>query len=61
MPYWVGNKGSFGCSGYPLIQIGTNIVVGCYETFNAAEMHADRNNSKEDKNLKILTTKTPKI
>jgi hypothetical protein len=30
MPYRVGAKGSFGCSGYPALKEGTNEVMGCH-------------------------------
>jgi len=32
MPYKVGAKGSFGCSGYPALKEGTNEVMGCHQT-----------------------------
>jgi hypothetical protein len=32
MPYKVGAKGSFGCSGYPALKEGTNEVIGCHTT-----------------------------
>ncbi len=32
MPYKVGNKGSYGCSGYPALKTGTNEVMGCHTT-----------------------------
>ena len=32
MPYKVGAKGSFGCSGYPALKEGTNEVMGCHKT-----------------------------
>ena len=32
MPYRVGAKGSFGCSGYPALKEGTNEVMGCHDT-----------------------------
>ena len=32
MPYSVGKKGSYGCSGYPALKDGTNEVMGCHET-----------------------------
>lgn len=32
MPYRVGAKGSFGCSGYPALKEGTNEVMGCHKT-----------------------------
>ena len=32
MPYKVGAKGSYGCSGYPALKEGTNEVIGCHTT-----------------------------
>jgi hypothetical protein len=32
MPYTIGAKGSFGCSGYPALKEGTNEVMGCHTT-----------------------------
>jgi hypothetical protein len=32
MPYKVGSKGSYGCSGYPALKEGTNEVMGCHTT-----------------------------
>ena len=32
MPYRVGAKCSFGCSGYPALKEGANEVMGCHET-----------------------------
>lgn len=32
MPYRVGARGSYGCSGYPALKVGTNEVMGCHET-----------------------------
>jgi len=32
MPYHVGAKGSYGCSGYPALKNGTNEVMGCHQT-----------------------------
>jgi hypothetical protein len=36
MPYKVGAKGSFGCSGYPALKEGTNEVMGCHKTAKEA-------------------------
>ena len=36
MPYRVGAKGSYGCSGYPALKEGTNEVMGCHKTRSAA-------------------------
>ena len=42
MPYKVGKKGSYGCSGYPAIKTGTNEVMGCHKTAKeaAAQIYA---------------------
>jgi hypothetical protein len=32
MPYHVGEKGSYGCSGFPALKDGTNEVMGCHGT-----------------------------
>jgi hypothetical protein len=36
MPYSIGAKGSYGCSGYPAVKDGTNEVMGCHPTRAAA-------------------------
>jgi len=36
MPYHVGAKGSYGCSGYPALKTGTNEVMGCHKTRSQA-------------------------
>lgn len=36
MPYRVGSRGSYGCSGYPAVKEGTNEVMGCHQTRSAA-------------------------
>jgi len=38
MPYSVGEKGSYGCPGYPVVKDGTSDVMGCHDT--AAEAAA---------------------
>ena len=42
MPYRVGAKGSYGCSGYPALKVGTNEVMGCHDTRTqaAAQIYA---------------------
>jgi hypothetical protein len=42
MPYRVGAKGSYGCSGYPALKEGTNEVMGCHTTRGeaAAQIYA---------------------
>jgi hypothetical protein len=32
MPYHIGEKGSYGCSGFPALKEGTNEVMGCHAT-----------------------------
>ena len=32
MPYELGEKGSHGCSGYPVVKIATGEVMGCHPT-----------------------------
>ena len=36
MPYSVGEKGSHGCSGYPVVKTATGEVMGCHPTVNDA-------------------------
>ena len=36
MPYNIGDKGSYGCAGYPVVKEGTSDVMGCHETREAA-------------------------
>ena len=42
MPYRVGAKGSYGCSGYPALKVGTNEVMACHDTRTqaAAQIYA---------------------
>jgi hypothetical protein len=37
MPYSVGEKGSYGCSGYPVVKDGTSEVMGCHDTAAEAQ------------------------
>jgi|SaaInl3SG_22_DNA_1037383.scaffolds.fasta_scaffold00923_19 hypothetical protein len=36
MPYSIGERGSYDCSGYPVVKDGTSEVMGCHETREAA-------------------------
>ena len=36
MPYSIGERGSYGCSGYPVVKDGTSDVMGCHDTREAA-------------------------
>jgi len=37
MPYRVGEKGSYGCSGYPVLKEDDNTVMGCHNTIAEAQ------------------------
>jgi len=57
MPYKIGAKGSFGCSGYPALKAGTNEVMGCHKsrTEAAAQIYAiNRSEGKIGKNMDII-------
>jgi len=54
MPYRIGAKGSFGCSGYPALKEGTNEVMGCHKTRSdaAAQIYAiNRSEGNIGKNM----------
>lgn len=36
MPYHIGERGSHGCSGYPVVKTSTGEVMGCHETAGKA-------------------------
>jgi hypothetical protein len=57
MPYKVGSKGSFGCSGYPALKEGTNEVMGCHKTRAeaAAQIYAiNRSEGNIGKSMHII-------
>lgn len=57
MPYRVGAKGSFGCSGYPALKEGTNEVMGCHTTRAeaAAQIYAiNRSEGNVDKSMHVI-------
>jgi hypothetical protein len=57
MPYRVGAKGSYGCSGYPALKVGTNEVMGCHQTRTqaAAQIYAiNQSEGNIDKNMHTL-------
>jgi hypothetical protein len=57
MPYRVGAKGSFGCSGYPALKEGTNEVMGCHNTRAeaAAQIYAiNRSEGNIDKSMHVV-------
>jgi hypothetical protein len=57
VPYRVGAKGSFGCSGYPALKEGTNEVMGCHTTRAeaAAQIYAiNRSEGNIDKSMHVI-------
>jgi hypothetical protein len=59
MPYHVGEKGSYGCSGYPAVKDGGG-VVGCHDTKEKAQAQIYAINSSEGKVGKAKRKKGPK-
>jgi hypothetical protein len=55
MPYKVGAKGSYGCSGYPALKEGTNEVMGCHTTRAEAAAQIFAINRSEGKIGKYTT------
>ena len=57
MPYELGEKGSHGCSGYPVVKIATGEVMGCHPTAKdagkqLAALHINEPNAtKADNNV----------
>jgi hypothetical protein len=47
MPYHIGEKGSYGCSGYPVVKDGTNEVMGCHDSAAAAQSQVSAINISE--------------
>ena len=47
MPYHVGEKGSYGCSGYPVIKDGSGEVMGCHDTAAKAQSQISAINMSE--------------
>ena len=57
MPYSVGEKGSYGCSGYPVVKDGTSEVMGCHDTAEAAQRQiAAINMGEAEKGKKKMTS-----
>jgi len=57
MPYKIGAKGSYGCSGYPALKEGTNEVMGCHTTRAeaAAQIYAiNRSEGNVDKSMHVI-------
>lgn len=49
MPYRVGEKGSYGCDGYPVVKEDDNTVMGCHATRSKAEAQITAINISEAK------------
>jgi hypothetical protein len=47
MPYSVGEKGSYGCSGYPVVKDGTSEVMGCHDSITDAQKQVAAINMSE--------------
>jgi hypothetical protein len=57
MPYLIGEKGAYGCSGYPVIKDGTSEVMGCHDSMQAAQRQiAAINMSEAEKGKKKMTS-----
>lgn len=57
MPYSVGEKESYGCSGYPVVKDGTDEVLGCHDTQAAARNQITAMNMSEaEKSKKRLSS-----
>jgi hypothetical protein len=61
MPYSIGERGSYGCSGYPVIKDGTSDVMGCHETREAAgqqiaAIEANESKGYKDKEKQTVTS-----
>jgi hypothetical protein len=52
MPYSVGEFGSYGCSGYPVVKDGTSEVMGCHETMAQAQNQISAINMSEAESRK---------
>ena len=57
MPYSIGEKGSYGCSGYPVVKDGTGEVMGCHDSAAAAQAQITAiNMSEAEKGKKKMTS-----
>jgi hypothetical protein len=57
MPYSVGERGSYGCSGYPVIKDDDKTVMGCHESMTQAQNQISAiNMSEAEKRKKRLTS-----
>ena len=47
MPYSIGPRGSYGCSGYPVVKDGTGEVMGCHDSAEMAQSQISAINMSE--------------
>lgn len=62
MPYHIGERGSHGCSGYPVVKDSTGEVMGCHKTASKAgkqlaALHINEPNM--DKSISVNPSSTP--
>jgi hypothetical protein len=58
MPYSIGEQGSYGCSGYPVVKDGTSDVMGCHDTREAASRQIAAIEANETKSVGIKNPET---
>jgi hypothetical protein len=58
MPYSIGEQGSYGCSGYPVVKDGTSDVMGCHDTREAAARQIAAIEANETKGVGIKNPET---
>lgn len=57
MPYSIGERGSYGCDGYPVVKDGTSDVMGCHESREAAANQIAAIEANENKDVGIKDPK----
>ena len=60
MPYSIGERGSYGCSGYPVVKDGTSDIMGCHETKEAAASQIAAIEANENKFIDEVTPRKPR-
>jgi hypothetical protein len=58
MPYSIGEQGSYGCSGYPVVKDGTSDVMGCHDTREDAARQIAAIEANETKGVGIKNPET---
>ena len=60
MPYHIGERGSYGCSGYPVVKDSTGEVMGCHPTAgNAGKQLAALHINEPDATKALNPSSTP--